>query len=159
MCWSGLRPATADGGGRLASSGDGDPRPTASWTRATPQAPTELSSASTAHLDRRNTANSTSPDTDMATALPRLGVLPRRALLANASPRALCAAQPRIPLAGLAPAPQRPASLRFHTSAPRCRDGQHFDTLRFVHRLKEEGLTEEQAAALMRILNDTMEER
>lgn len=46
----------------------------------------------------------------------------------------------------------------FHATAPRSQKGQHFDTLIFVQRLKEEGFTEEQAAALMKILNDVMEE-
>lgn len=46
----------------------------------------------------------------------------------------------------------------FHASARRARD-HHFDTLGFVERLRSEGFTEEQAAALMKILNDVMEER
>lgn len=35
----------------------------------------------------------------------------------------------------------------------------HFDTLKFVQRLKGEGFTEEQAAAMMKVLNDVIEER
>lgn len=99
---------------------------------------------------------------DMATSIPRLGVLPRRAILSRPSPRALCAPQARQPpIAALGLAPfYRPTSLQpFHSSAPRCRPGQHFDTLRFVQKLQDEGFTEEQAAALMKILNDVMEER
>ena len=46
----------------------------------------------------------------------------------------------------------------FHASAPRRRD-HHFDTLRFVQRLQEEGFTEEQSVAMMKVLNDVIEER
>lgn len=35
----------------------------------------------------------------------------------------------------------------------------HFDTLKFVQRLKDEGFTEEQAEAMMRVLSDVIEER
>ncbi|KAK4116547.1 DUF1640-domain-containing protein [Canariomyces notabilis] len=45
----------------------------------------------------------------------------------------------------------------FHASAPRARD-HHFDTLRFVQRLQEEGFTEEQSVAMMKVLNDVIEE-
>ncbi|KAH6854159.1 hypothetical protein B0I37DRAFT_361219, partial [Chaetomium sp. MPI-CAGE-AT-0009] len=45
----------------------------------------------------------------------------------------------------------------FHASAPRRRD-HHFDTLRFVQRLQEEGFTEEQSVAMMKVLNDVIEE-
>ncbi|KAJ9630511.1 hypothetical protein H2203_001034 [Taxawa tesnikishii (nom. ined.)] len=34
----------------------------------------------------------------------------------------------------------------------------HFDTLKFVQRLKDEGFTEEQAAAMMKVLGDVIEE-
>lgn len=34
----------------------------------------------------------------------------------------------------------------------------HFDTLKFVQRLKDEGFKEEQAVAMMRVLNDVIEE-
>jgi len=46
----------------------------------------------------------------------------------------------------------------FHTSTP-LQIGHHFDTLKFVQRLKNDGFTEEQAVALMKILGDVMEER
>ena len=36
--------------------------------------------------------------------------------------------------------------------------GHHFDTLKFVQRLKGEGFSEEQAVAMMRVLNDVIEE-
>lgn len=34
----------------------------------------------------------------------------------------------------------------------------HFDTLKFVQRLKKEGFSEEQAVAMMRVLNDVIQE-
>jgi hypothetical protein len=46
----------------------------------------------------------------------------------------------------------------FSASAPQLKD-HHFDTLKFVQRLKEEGFTEEQAEGMMRILGDVIEER
>lgn len=46
----------------------------------------------------------------------------------------------------------------FSTTPSRQRD-HHFDTLRFVQRLQEEGFTEEQAVAMMKVLNDVIEER
>ncbi|KAL2808672.1 hypothetical protein BJX63DRAFT_435891 [Aspergillus granulosus] len=50
-----------------------------------------------------------------------------------------------------------PARRAFHASAPRERD-HHFDTLKFVQRLKAEGFSEEQAVAMMRVLNDVIQE-
>lgn len=50
-----------------------------------------------------------------------------------------------------------PARRAFHASATRQRD-HHFDTLKFVKRLRAEGFSEEQAAAMMRILNDVIQE-
>ncbi|KAL5472636.1 hypothetical protein PMIN07_000640 [Paraphaeosphaeria minitans] len=38
------------------------------------------------------------------------------------------------------------------------RKDHHFDTLKFVQRLKDEGFTEEQAVAMMRVLSDVIEE-
>lgn len=46
----------------------------------------------------------------------------------------------------------------FHSSAPQRRD-HHFDTLKFVQRLKGEGFTEEQSVAMMKVLNDVIQER
>ena len=46
----------------------------------------------------------------------------------------------------------------FHTTAPRQRD-HHFDTLKFVQKLQDEGFTEEQSSAMMKVLNDVIEER
>ncbi|RAL06746.1 CCDC90 family protein [Aspergillus homomorphus CBS 101889] len=51
----------------------------------------------------------------------------------------------------------KPARRAFHASASRQRD-HHFDTLKFVQRLKDEGFSEEQAVAMMRVLNDIIEE-
>lgn len=45
----------------------------------------------------------------------------------------------------------------FSTSAVQ-RKEHHFDTLKFVQRLKGEGFSEEQAVAMMRVLNDVIEE-
>jgi len=45
----------------------------------------------------------------------------------------------------------------FHTTAPRQRD-HHFDTLKFVQKLQDEGFTEEQSSAMMKVLNDVIEE-
>ncbi|KAF5575928.1 DUF1640-domain-containing protein [Fusarium pseudoanthophilum] len=45
----------------------------------------------------------------------------------------------------------------FHATTIRQRD-HHFDTLKFVKRLQGEGFTEEQSAAMMKVLNDVIEE-
>ncbi|KAK7420107.1 Protein fmp32, mitochondrial [Neonectria punicea] len=45
----------------------------------------------------------------------------------------------------------------FHATALRQRD-HHFDTLKFVKRLESEGFTEVQSAAMMKVLNDVIEE-
>ena len=46
----------------------------------------------------------------------------------------------------------------FSATAPQQKD-HHFDTLKFVQRLKDEGFTEEQAEGMMRVLGDVIEER
>jgi len=46
----------------------------------------------------------------------------------------------------------------FSSTTSRARD-HHFDTLKFVQRLKDEGFTEEQAVAMMKVLSDVIEER
>ncbi|KAI0397891.1 hypothetical protein F5Y17DRAFT_295601 [Xylariaceae sp. FL0594] len=53
----------------------------------------------------------------------------------------------------------RNPSLRrsFHVTGPRARD-HHFDTLKFVQRLQSEGFTEDQSVAMMKVLNDVIEE-
>lgn len=45
----------------------------------------------------------------------------------------------------------------FSATAARARD-HHFDTLKFVQRLKDEGFTTEQSEAMMRVLSDVIEE-
>ncbi|KAF2684948.1 DUF1640-domain-containing protein [Lentithecium fluviatile CBS 122367] len=45
----------------------------------------------------------------------------------------------------------------FSASALRSKD-HHFDTLKFVQRLQDEGFTEEQAVAMMRVMSDVIEE-
>jgi hypothetical protein len=51
-----------------------------------------------------------------------------------------------------------PRSRSFHATTRQLRD-HHFDTLKFVQRLKEEGFTEEQSVAMMKVLSDVIEER
>lgn len=46
----------------------------------------------------------------------------------------------------------------FSATAPQWKD-HHFDTLKFIQRLKEEGFTDEQAEGMMRVLGDVIEER
>ncbi|KAK7447175.1 hypothetical protein Landi51_07050 [Colletotrichum acutatum] len=46
----------------------------------------------------------------------------------------------------------------FHATPSRQRD-HHFDTLKFVQRMKSEGFTEVQAEATMKVLNDVIQER
>ncbi|KAG6229441.1 hypothetical protein E4U24_008020 [Claviceps purpurea] len=48
-------------------------------------------------------------------------------------------------------------SRTFHATARRERD-HHFDTLKFVKRLQDEGFTEEQSVAMMKVLNDVIQE-
>ncbi|KAJ0267755.1 hypothetical protein COL940_014062 [Colletotrichum noveboracense] len=51
---------------------------------------------------------------------------------------------------------ENPALRRsFHATRARQRD-HHFDTLKFVQRLKSDGFTEEQAEAMMKVLNDNL---
>lgn len=51
----------------------------------------------------------------------------------------------------------KPARRAFHASAIMSRD-HHFDTLKFVQRLKTEGFSEDQAVAMMKVLNDVIQE-
>lgn len=46
----------------------------------------------------------------------------------------------------------------FRATARQSRD-HHFDTLKFVQRLREEGFTEAQSVAMMKVLSDVIEER
>ncbi|KAI4720082.1 DUF1640-domain-containing protein [Aureobasidium sp. EXF-10727] len=76
----------------------------------------------------------------------------------NYTTRALSRAK-KFPIAGriafgqAAVQPRRP----FSATTQRNRD-HHFDTLKFVQRLKDEGFTEEQAVAMMKVLSDVVEE-
>ncbi|KAK3116563.1 Protein fmp32, mitochondrial [Teratosphaeriaceae sp. CCFEE 6253] len=59
---------------------------------------------------------------------------------------------------GLTSSPLQAATARGFSSTPiRARD-HHFDTLKFVQRLKDEGFTEDQAVAMMKVLGDVIEE-
>lgn len=49
-------------------------------------------------------------------------------------------------------------SRAFHATPLRQRD-HHFDTLKFVKRLRDEGFTEVQSVAMMKVLSDVIEER
>lgn len=51
-----------------------------------------------------------------------------------------------------------PMRRNFSSSPMRSRD-HHFDTLKFVKRLKDEGFTETQSVAMMKVLSDVIEER
>ncbi|KAK7903642.1 Protein fmp32, mitochondrial [Exophiala xenobiotica] len=51
----------------------------------------------------------------------------------------------------------KPARRAFSSTSSQQKD-HHFDTLKFVQRLKDEGFSEEQAVAMMRVLNDVIEE-
>lgn len=82
-----------------------------------------------------------------------------RVTASNARPWSCFAAQGK--LASKRPSNQRlaaPKSRSFSTSLSRPRD-HHFDTLKFVQRLKHDGFTEEQAVAMMKVLSDVIEER
>ena len=50
------------------------------------------------------------------------------------------------------------ARRQFSATAAQRKD-HHFDTLKFVQRLKDEGFTEEQAEGMMKVLSDVIEER
>ncbi|PUU80492.1 hypothetical protein B9Z19DRAFT_1079303 [Tuber borchii] len=83
----------------------------------------------------------------------------RRGLITRAHiPPLQCAA--RIPLSI---PPQLPIDRRriqareFHANVRKLKD-HHFDTLKFVQRLQEEGFSEEQSVALMRAMSDVIEE-
>ena len=67
--------------------------------------------------------------------------------------------RPRIsPLQLLAGSSAKSRSHGFHVSARSCRE-HHFDTLKVVKRLEDEGFTEQQAEAMVRVLSDVIEER
>lgn len=47
---------------------------------------------------------------------------------------------------------------RCFSSAPLLQRDHHFDTLKFVQRLRDEGFSEEQSKAMMLVLSDVIEE-
>ncbi|MCJ1356445.1 MAG: hypothetical protein MMC33_006440 [Icmadophila ericetorum] len=61
-------------------------------------------------------------------------------------------------LTRLSPPPTSPPSARPFSTTPISYRDHHFDTLKFVQRLRDEGFSEEQATALMRVLSDVIEE-
>lgn len=58
---------------------------------------------------------------------------------------------------GVYAAAVKPAKRAFSSSGSQQKE-HHFDTLKFVQRLKGEGFSGEQAVAMMRVLNDVIEE-
>jgi hypothetical protein len=66
---------------------------------------------------------------------------------------------PPAQLAARSPAPRSHLGTRSFSRPAAARRDHHFDTLKFVQRLKDEGLTEEQSVAMMKILSDVIEER
>ena len=62
------------------------------------------------------------------------------------------------PKDGAAITKKLPIRRAFSATPMRPRD-HHFDTLKFVKRLKDEGFTEEQSVAMMKVLSDVIEER
>ncbi|OAA71350.1 glyoxylate reductase [Cordyceps fumosorosea ARSEF 2679] len=99
--------------------------------------------------------------------LPRF-LLPRLSWQSATAPRHLA---PNVALSSMATRARRPRpspasgadrrspilSRAFHATTPRARD-HHFDTLKFVKRLRDEGFTEEQSVAMMKVLSDVIEE-
>ncbi|KAF7893266.1 uncharacterized protein EAF02_000804 [Botrytis sinoallii] len=53
---------------------------------------------------------------------------------------------------------QEPSCRRAFHATPRQSRDHHFDTLKFVQRLRDEGFTEPQAVAMMKVLSDVIEE-
>ncbi|QSZ35290.1 hypothetical protein DSL72_008159 [Monilinia vaccinii-corymbosi] len=53
---------------------------------------------------------------------------------------------------------QEPSCRRAFHATPRQSRDHHFDTLKFVQRLRDEGFTEAQAVAMMKVLSDVIEE-
>ena len=77
----------------------------------------------------------------------------------NYTTRSLSRAQ-HFPFTGRIAFGQATVQPRRHFSATTQRNrDHHFDTLKFVQRLKDEGFTEEQAVAMMKVLSDVVEER
>lgn len=70
----------------------------------------------------------------------------------------LCPHLPTLPPQSATTATAIATTHSFHTALPRQGD-YHFDTLKLVQRLREEGFTEEQSVAMMKVLSDVIEER
>lgn len=104
-----------------------------------------------------------------AAALPMAAPAASRMLCTQTSQAGLRRRLPFQPLAALVPLAWSPSpspspsptslplSRSFHASAVRARD-HHYDTLKFVQRLQREGFTEDQSVAMMKVLNDVIEE-
>ncbi|KKK24757.1 hypothetical protein AOCH_002220 [Aspergillus ochraceoroseus] len=98
--------------------------------------------------------STSSPDTSISPSIARR--FPRSAINATNSQTTKPLSNP-VRYNGVYVATFQPARRAFHASTPRQRD-HHFDTLKFVQRLKNEGFSEEQAVAMMRVLNDVIQE-
>ncbi|MCJ1412915.1 hypothetical protein MMC19_007015 [Ptychographa xylographoides] len=142
--------------------------PQLTWRRAAPYTVAKLASPSPPSTPQPHTHNHTSqrpiasqaltfrspPRRPPTTALAPAHILAiSRALLHSrtASPHAASCC-PTTTILGLIPHRRL-----FHSTRPLLRD-HHFDTLKFVQRLRDEGFSEEQATALMRVLSDVIEE-
>lgn len=99
----------------------------------------------------------TPPSFPLVSSSLRQRAVPNRTLLLRPPPPSPVWPIPQIPRAS-------PLALSlskhrgFHSTAPVLRD-HHFDTLKFVQRLQDEGFSETQSVALMRALSDVIEER
>ncbi|PWW76151.1 DUF1640-domain-containing protein [Tuber magnatum] len=68
-----------------------------------------------------------------------------------------CVAQIPLSMPHRLPIDRKIVTREFHVNVRKLRD-HHFDTLKFVQRLQEEGFSEEQSVALMRAMSDVIEE-
>lgn len=75
----------------------------------------------------------------------------------SAGPKLSQRNQKRIPQSNIRAAASLGFRREFSATAHHARD-HHFDTLKFVQRLRDEGFTEEQAEAMMKVLTDVIEE-
>lgn len=114
--------------------------PQSSWVAPLPRHGGNTAVHAQAHALRRNhtISNSTPPFTKPVCSIPGVwhrGFVPRSAHLRPSTPAPKC----------------------FSTSGILQRD-HHFDTLKFVQRLRDEGFSEEQSKAMMLVLSDVIEE-
>lgn len=125
--------------------------PQLTWRGAAPRTfAVAAATSSTCHPQRRNTRPQRNISFPAGVRIHPDNVLPSRTL--------------SLPCRSLTHSRQRPASLinllptrSFTTTPPRYRD-HHFDTLKFVQRLRDEGFSEDQATAMMHVLSDVIEE-